>query len=114
MNKNDCIIRKETEKDYRETENLAREAFWNLSVPGCSEHYFVHMMRSHEDFIPELDYVIEHKCQIIGCIMYTKSLLRDEMGKKSLFSLWDRSVFIPIFSAGDWVKCSLNTPLRLP
>ena len=40
MNKNDYIIRLETKKDYREVENLAREAFWNLSVPGCYEHYF--------------------------------------------------------------------------
>ena len=27
MNKNDYIIRLETEKDFREVENLAREAF---------------------------------------------------------------------------------------
>ena len=45
MNKNDYIIRLETENDYREVENLAREAFWNLSVPGCNEHYFIHVMR---------------------------------------------------------------------
>lgn len=31
MNKNDYIIRLETKKDYYEVENLAREAFWNLS-----------------------------------------------------------------------------------
>ena len=59
MNKNDYIIRLETEKDYREVENLAREAFWNLSVPGCYEHYFIHVIRKHKDFIPELAYVIE-------------------------------------------------------
>lgn len=41
MNKYDCIIRKETKDDYRETENLAREAFWNLSQPGCNEHYLM-------------------------------------------------------------------------
>ena len=59
MNKNDYIIRLETEKDYREVENIAREAFWNLSVPGCDEHYFIHMMRKHKDFISELAHVIE-------------------------------------------------------
>lgn len=48
MNKNDYIIRLETEKDYREVENLAREAFWNLSVPGCYEHYFIHVIRKHK------------------------------------------------------------------
>lgn len=80
MNKNDYIIRLETEKDYREVENLAREAFWNLSVPGCDEHYFIHVMRKHKDFIPELSHVVETDGRIIGCIMYTKAELADENG----------------------------------
>ncbi len=80
MNKNNYVIRLEKSSDYREVENLTREAFWNLSVPGCSEHYFVHMMRNHEDFIPELDFVIEKDGKIIGNIMYTKSKLIDENG----------------------------------
>ncbi len=80
MNKYDYIIRLENEKDYREAENLAREAFWNLSVPGCTEHYFIHMMRDHEDFIPELDYVLEMDGKIVGCVMYCKGRLVDEQG----------------------------------
>lgn len=80
MKNNDFIIRRETKNDYREVENLAREAFWNLSEPGCFEHYFIHIMRDHEDFIPELDYVIELDGKIIGSIMYCKSMLRDENG----------------------------------
>lgn len=88
MNKNDCIIRLETEKDYREVENLAREAFWNLSVPGCDEHYFIHVMRKHKDFIPELAHVIEINGKIIGCIMYTKAEIADENGNiKSIVSM---------------------------
>ena len=80
MNKNDYIIRLETEKDYREVENLAREAFWNLSHPGCNEHYFTHILRQHEDFVPELDLVLEKDGKIIGNIMYTKAKLIDESG----------------------------------
>ncbi len=82
MNKNDCIIRLETENDYFEVENLAREAFWNLSVPGCHEHYFVHILRKHEDFIPELDYVLELDGKILASIMYTKAMLKDENGNE--------------------------------
>ena len=82
MNKFDYIIRKETEKDYRETENLAREAFWNLSVPGCFEHFFIHIMRDHEDFIPELDYVIELDGKVVANVMYSKSKLVDEQGNE--------------------------------
>ncbi len=80
MNKNDYIIRLETENDYRETENLAREAFWNLSFPGCDEHYFIHVMREHEAFIRELGYVLEAEGRIIGAIFYTKAELADENG----------------------------------
>lgn len=80
MNKHDYIIRRETEKDYREAECLAREAFWNLSNPGCSEHYFMHVLRQHPAFIPELDYVIEADGKIVGSVMYSRSKLVDENG----------------------------------
>ncbi|MBO5383848.1 MAG: N-acetyltransferase [Ruminococcus sp.] len=80
MNKNDYIIRLETENDYREVENLAREAFWNLSVPGCNEHYFIHVMRKHEAFIPELDYVVEIEGRIVALVMYSKAEFVDENG----------------------------------
>ncbi len=79
MNKN-YIIRLETENDYAEVENLAREAFWNLYVPGCNEHFLIHTMRDHKDFIPQLDYVIELDGKIIASVMYTKSKLVDEQG----------------------------------
>ena len=52
-------IRLETEKDYRAVEELTREAFWNVYKPGADEHYFVHTMRSHPDFIPELAFALE-------------------------------------------------------
>ncbi len=75
-------IRLETPADYAAVENLTREAFWNVYKPGADEHYFVHMMRSHETFIPELAFVLEKDGEIIGNIMYTKSWLMDEAGEK--------------------------------
>ena len=75
-------IRPETEKDYRAVENLTREAFWNVYKPGANEHYFVHTMRSHPDFIPELAFVAEKDGEIIGNIMYTKAWLEDETGNR--------------------------------
>lgn len=82
MKTNDYTIRPETEKDHREVENLAREAFWNLSVPGCHEHYFVHVLRQHADFIPELDFVLESEGRILGFVMYAKGRLVDEQGNE--------------------------------
>lgn len=73
-------IRNEKESDYKVVEEITRKAFYNLYVPGCVEHYLVHIMRQHEDFIPELDFVIELDGQVIGNIMYTKAKLIDEIG----------------------------------
>jgi len=76
------IIRLETEKDYRAVEELTREAFWNVYKPGADEHYYVHTMRNHPDFIPELAFVAEADGEIIGNIMYTKAWLEDENGER--------------------------------
>ncbi len=73
-------IRNETPADHQTVEDMTRRAFYNLYVPGCVEHYLVHIMRDHEDFIPELDFVLELDGQIIGNIMYTKARLTDEVG----------------------------------
>jgi len=69
------IIRLETKKDYKRVEDLTREAFWNLYVPGCDEHYLCHILRDHKDFINELDYVVEIDGNIVASIMYTQSYL---------------------------------------
>ena len=82
MKKFDYTLRLETEKDYHEVESLAREAFWNLSVPGCSEHLFMHALRQHEAFVPQLDFVAEENGKIIGSVMYSESYLEDEKGNR--------------------------------
>ena len=75
-------IRQETEKDYRAVEELTRNSFWNVYKPGADEHFSVHTMRNHPDFIPELAFVLEKDGEIIGNIMYTKAWLEDETGKR--------------------------------
>lgn len=75
-------IRKETEADYQRVEEITRKAFYNMYMPGCVEHYLVHIMRSHRDFIPELDFVLELDGEVVGNIMYTKAKLTDENGQE--------------------------------
>lgn len=75
-------IRNEIKEDFFVVEDITRDAFWNLHAPGCDEHYLVHIMREHEDFIPELDFVVELDGKVIGNVMYTKAKLIDEMGKE--------------------------------
>ena len=80
--KNDFTIRPETEKDYRITENLTREAFWNVYRPGCTEHYVLHCYRGREDFVPELDLVMEMDGEIIGHVMYARSEIIADDGRR--------------------------------
>ena len=75
-------IRNEQAADYKAVEDITRKAFYNIYVPGCVEHYLVHIMRQHEDFIPELDFVAELDGRVIGNIMYTKAKLVDETGEE--------------------------------
>ncbi len=74
------IIRNETPADYRRVEEVTREAFWNKNIPGCGEHYLVHRMRQHPDFIPQLDLVLEREGEIIAAVQYTRATLVDENG----------------------------------
>ena len=69
------IIRLERPEDFREVENLTREAFWNVYKPGCVEHFVLHRFRTDPDFIPELDFVMEEDGRIIGHVMFAKSVL---------------------------------------
>ena len=78
------IIRNEEAKDFRAVEELTKLAFWNVSMPGCSEHYLAHVLRSHADFILEMDFVAEEDGKIIGNIMYTRSRLIDAEGREKI------------------------------
>ena len=66
-------IRLEQPKDYREVENLTREAFWNVYHPGCTEHYVLNQYRTNPDFIPGLDLVMTEDDKIIGHVMFSKA-----------------------------------------
>ena len=68
-------IRNETQADRQAVEAITRRAFYNIYAPGCVEHYLVHIMRDHPDFIPALDLVAELDGQVIGNVMYTKATL---------------------------------------
>lgn len=76
MNKNDYIIRLERKEEYRNVENLVREAFWNVYRPGCLEHYVLNQLRDDEAFVPELDFVMEKSGQLIGQNMFMRANIK--------------------------------------
>lgn len=53
-----------------------------MHVLGCDEHYLAHVLRSHEDFVPELNLVVELDGRVIGSVMYTRAWLTDESGNE--------------------------------
>ena len=85
-------IRNIEPKDYRRLEEIAREAFWNLYFPGCDEHYVIHKMVKHGDYIKDLSFVIEIDENLVGGIFYTRSNVMTEDKK-----LYETITFGPVF-----------------
>lgn len=81
MTKNDYIIRLEKKEDYRNTEELVREAFWNVYRPGCLEHYVLHVLRNDPAFVPELDFVMEKDGVLIGQNMFMRAEIKADDGR---------------------------------
>lgn len=73
-------LRSETPADYRDTELVTREAFWNRYAPGCCEHYLLHVLRGSPAFVPELDIVAEHRGRIVGNVVSVRASIRGDDG----------------------------------
>ena len=66
-------LRLENEKDFGAVEALTREAFWNIHVPGASEHLLIHNLRKTKEFIRNLDFVAIANQKIVGNIAYVET-----------------------------------------
>jgi predicted N-acetyltransferase YhbS len=75
-------IRNTAKGDYESTENLTREAFWNLYNPGCSEHFILHKLRERKSYVEELDLIAIHKGELVGHIISTKAKVIDAKGNE--------------------------------
>ena len=82
MEHQDYIIRPEKTEDYRNTESLVREAFWNVYRPGCSEHYVLHVLREDPAFVKELDFVMEQDGRLIGQNIFMKTVIIADDGRE--------------------------------
>lgn len=80
MKSNDILIRLEAPDEQRTVENLVRESFWNVYRPGCSEHFVLHQLRTHPDFVPELNFVMEQGGKIIGQNMFMRTTVATDGG----------------------------------
>ena len=82
MSEKKITIRLETKDDYRNVENLTREAFWNVYRPGCTEHYILHVLRDDSAYLPELALVMEKDGRLIGQAAYVQSALCADDGRR--------------------------------
>lgn len=77
-------IRPELLSDYRETENMVREAFWDVYKPGCNEHLVLHKLRDAAAFVKELDLVACVGDKIVGNIVYSEAEIADGEDQRSI------------------------------
>ena len=73
-------IRLERPQDRARAEAVTREAFFNVHVPGCCEHYILHVMRDCDAFVPELALCAWHGEELVGCAYYTKARIERDVG----------------------------------
>ncbi len=75
-------IEPESAEDRFAVENLVRESFWNVYRPGCLEHFVLHRMRTDENFVKELDFVLKVNDKLIGQNVFYRTYLTLENNEK--------------------------------
>lgn len=112
MTKNDYIIRLEKKEDYRNTEELVREAFWNVYRPGCLEHYVLHVLRNDPAFVPELDFVMEKDGALIGQNMFMRAEIKADDGRSIPIMTMGPIGILPKFKRQGYGKKLLDYSLE--
>lgn len=108
MSEKNIIIRLEEKSDYRAVENLTREAFWNVYRPGCMEHYVLHCYRNDPAFVPELDFVMELDGELIGQVIYVRSEINCDDGRKIPIMTFGPISIAPAFKRQGYGKLLLD------
>lgn len=107
------LIQQTTDKDFSKTENLTREAFWNIYKPGCDEHLVLHNVRNSTSYIRELDLVAMFDNEIIGHIICTKAKITDsEQYEHEILCVGPLSVF-PEFQNKGIGSALLNESIKV-
>ena len=71
----DIEIRPTRPDEFRKTEELVREAFWNVYRPGCTEHFVLHCLRKDPAFVPDLDLVLTLDGLLAAQIVFVRSCI---------------------------------------
>lgn len=109
---NDLVIRLARKDECREIENLVRESFWNVYRPGCLEHFVLHEMRNHSDFISELNYVLEKGGKIIGQNVFVNAVIKGDDGRDIAIATMGPICIAPEFKRQGYGKILLDYTLE--
>ena len=112
MDNGNCSFRLETREDRKLAERLCREAFWNVYRPGCLEHYVLHCLRGHPDFVPELDFVMELDGKLIGQNVFVRACLRTDDGREIPVMTMGPIWILPEFQRSGYGKLLLDYTLE--
>jgi len=102
LSREEIEIRMERELDWYNVELMTQHAFWNKHHLGCNEHYLVHKLRKHKDYLPELSRIAVKDGEVIGSIMYSKSKVIDEKETHHIIS------FGPLCVDPRWQGCGVG------
>lgn len=105
-------IRLAEPKDYKESENVTREAFWDLYRPGCYEHLILHKLRSIPAFVKELDFVVCDSNKIIGNIVYSKAKIVNSKREEFVVLCMGPFCILPEYQKKGIGKMLLNYSLE--
>ncbi len=106
------IIREERTIEYRRTEELIRNAFWDKYAPGCSEHLLFHKLRNSSIFVSELSRVAEVDGQLVGMICYVKGCVQTQTETLEILSFGPLAV-APEHQGQGIGSCLVNTTVQL-
>lgn len=85
-------IRQETKNDYELSELVIKKAFENAEYSDNKEHFLVQRLRKSDAFLPELSLVAEVHSKIVGHIMLTKVLIKNEEKEHESLALAPASI----------------------
>lgn len=71
-------IRKTERDEYFITEYVTRDAFWDIYSNGCIEHYQLHNLRNHQNYIEALDFIAIESEIIVGNIVLSNACIKNK------------------------------------
>lgn len=86
------LIRQEKETDYKEVEKLVEEAFKDITYSDHKEHLLVKRLRKSDAFIDQLSLLAEGDGNILGHIMFTRIVIKNEKNEHQSLALAPVSV----------------------